>query len=127
MSLWCGIRCERTSIGPCGIGRSTSGGIRRRVGGALARITWEREVDRDGAPALVEAEARVQSAQLAAAVRAAVQGLPPRWRQAFELVREYQLTYAEAAAVLGVTVKSIDTSLGRAVKALRKALGGVWP
>jgi RNA polymerase sigma-70 factor (ECF subfamily) len=76
---------------------------------------------------LAEPEAHLQSAQLAAAVRAAVDRLPPRWKLAFELVREHELTYAEAAAVMGVTIKSVDMSLGRAVKALRESLRGVWP
>jgi RNA polymerase sigma-70 factor (ECF subfamily) len=95
--------------------------------GALARIEWAHAADRDSEPALAEPEAHLQSAQLAAAVRAAVDRLPPRWKLAFELVREHQLTYAEAAAVMGVTIKSVDMSLGRAVKALRESLRGVWP
>jgi RNA polymerase sigma-70 factor (ECF subfamily) len=94
---------------------------------ATARIEWNRTVARDSSAALSEPEARLQTAQLSAALRQAIDRLPPRWRLAFELVREHQLTYAEAAAVMGVTVKAVDMSLGRAVKALRDSLRGVWP
>jgi RNA polymerase sigma-70 factor (ECF subfamily) len=94
---------------------------------ALARIEWMHASDQESEPALAEPEAQVQSAQLAAALAQAVDRLPRRWRVAFELVREHQLTRAEAAAVMGVTVKSVDMALGRAMKALRTSLRGVWP
>lgn len=96
-------------------------------GGALARIGVEVDADRERGDALAEPEWAMQEAQLASAVRRAVAALPPRCRVAFELVREHGLSYAEAASVLGVTVKTVDSSLGRAVQALRKALAGVWP
>jgi RNA polymerase sigma-70 factor, ECF subfamily len=95
--------------------------------GLLARLERSWVADRDSGSTLAEPEARVQSAQLAAAVRRAVERLPARWRLAFQLVREHGLTYPEAAAVMGVTVKSVDMSLGRAMKALRESLRGVWP
>jgi RNA polymerase sigma-70 factor (ECF subfamily) len=94
--------------------------------GLLGRLALRTPApDRGGV--LAGPEARLQSAQVATALRRAVEKLPDRWRLAFELVREHQLTRAEAAAVLGVTVRSIDMALGRAVKALRESLRGVWP
>jgi RNA polymerase sigma-70 factor (ECF subfamily) len=63
------------------------------------------------------------SADRQAAVRAAVDRLPPRCRAVFRLVREQELSYAEAAQALGIAVKTVDAQMGRALHALRRHLG----
>jgi RNA polymerase sigma-70 factor (ECF subfamily) len=92
---------------------------------AFESLTAERASEPYGQ--LTASEASVERSQLAAAVWRAIDGLPARVRQAFILVREHELTYAEAAAVMGVTPKAIDVSLTRAAKALRESLRTVWP
>ncbi|MEW5915957.1 MAG: RNA polymerase sigma-70 factor [Gemmatimonadota bacterium] len=60
--------------------------------------------------------------ELAAAVRAAVDKLPPRCREVFVLSRDSGLTYGEIAKALGISIKTVDTQMGRALKALRESL-----
>ena len=58
------------------------------------------------------------------AVRAAIAKLPERCRLVYTLHREQGLSYAEVAAVMGISVKTVDAQMGRALKSLRKLLGG---
>lgn len=61
-------------------------------------------------------------AELRAAIRDAVGGLPERCRTAFLLCRERDMTYAEAAEIMGVTPATVKTQMGRALVAIRAAL-----
>jgi RNA polymerase sigma-70 factor, ECF subfamily len=65
--------------------------------------------------------------EITIAVRAAVDRLPERCRLVFTLNREQGMSYAEIAATLGLSIKTVDTHMGRALKALRKYLGAHWP
>jgi RNA polymerase sigma-70 factor (ECF subfamily) len=56
------------------------------------------------------------------AVRRAVDDLPPRCKEIFLLSREDGLTYSGIASTLGVSIKTVETQMGRALKALRAAL-----
>lgn len=60
--------------------------------------------------------------EFAAAVVKAVRELPPRCREVFTLSRDGQLTYAEIAATLGLSTKTVENHMGRALKRLREAL-----
>jgi len=73
------------------------------------------------------ADGRVRTAELVAAVRRAVDRLPERRRLMFTLHREQGLTYPEIAEVLEISPKTVEVQVGRALKALRKALAGFWP
>lgn len=57
-------------------------------------------------------------------VRAAISRLPERARLMFTLSRDEGLTYAEIAGVTGVSVKTVETQMGRALRALRQSLAG---
>ena len=59
-----------------------------------------------------------------AAVQRAVGRLPERCRLIFTLHREQGLTYPEIAEVLEISPKTVEVLMGRALKALRKALAG---
>lgn len=72
-------------------------------------------------------DAEVHSAELAAALERAITRLPERCRLVFTLSREQGLTYAEVAEVLDISIKTVETQMGRAYKALRKALAAYWP
>lgn len=67
-------------------------------------------------------DARVQQADFAAALARAVSALPPRCREAFVLTREHGMTYAEAAATMGISPQTVMVQIGRALAALRKSL-----
>jgi len=60
--------------------------------------------------------------EMETAVRAAIAELPERCRQVFELSRMQGLKYAEIAATLGISVKSVETHIGRALRVLRVRL-----
>lgn len=57
-----------------------------------------------------------------AAIRAAVDALPDRCREVFVLSREHKLSYSAIAETMGISVKTVETQMGRALKALRAAL-----
>jgi RNA polymerase sigma-70 factor (ECF subfamily) len=52
-------------------------------------------------------------------VQEAVETLPPRCRLIFTLHHHQGLTYADIATSLGLSVKTVDTQMGRALRALR--------
>ena len=52
----------------------------------------------------------------------AIAALPPGSLAAFRLVREEGLSYQEAADTLGISLNSLKTQLGRAMKRLRETL-----
>jgi len=71
-----------------------------------------------------DAAAQVERADLAQAVRTAVGALPDRCRLIFTMSREQDLSYAEIARLLGISVKTVETQMGRALKSLRTRLAG---
>lgn len=82
-----------------------------------------RDLTADG-PALAprQADDGVAQAELARAVRTALASLPPRAREVYALNREWHLPYRDIAARLGVTVKAVEATMTRALRALREAL-----
>ena len=61
--------------------------------------------------------------EMLAAVERAIATLPDRCREAWVLVRERGLSYAEAAHVLGVAPGTVHTQVSRAFATIRKAIG----
>ena len=57
----------------------------------------------------------------------AIEGLPEEDREVFELVRIQGLTHAEAAAVVGVSVKTVQRRLNRARLLLAEELADLRP
>ncbi|MEJ7810835.1 MAG: RNA polymerase sigma-70 factor [Gemmatimonadaceae bacterium] len=95
---------------------------------AFNHLRHER-VRRDAAPQLVResplapsGDALLAEQELEAAVRAAVSELPERCREVFELSRVRGLRYTEIATTLGISVKTVETQMGRALKSLRESL-----
>ena len=64
-------------------------------------------------------EEHPDTGDLAAAIDRAIQELPQRRRQIFTLHREQHLSYADIARTLGISIKTVETQMGRALKALR--------
>ena len=65
----------------------------------------------------------IEGEELARVVEATVAALPPRRREIFRLQREQKLTYAEIASLLGISIKTVETQIGQALKAIRRCLG----
>ena len=61
------------------------------------------------------------------ALREAVSTLPPRCREVFELSRVHGLRYAEIATTLGISVKTVEAQMGKALRTLRALLAPWLP
>ncbi len=55
-------------------------------------------------------------------VQKAIQHMPERCRLIFLLHRQNGLTYSEIAQILEISIKTVETQMGRALKILRKVL-----
>ena len=60
--------------------------------------------------------------ELTVAVQQAIELLPPRCKLVFALHRQEGLTYSEIADVLEISVKTVETQIGRALSVLRTVL-----
>lgn len=60
--------------------------------------------------------------ELLIAIRAAIAALPERTREVFLLNRDGGLSYREVAMRLGITVKTVEFHMGRALASLRERL-----
>lgn len=82
--------------------------------------------------AIPRADARANVRELWEFARTAIAGLPDDVRETFQRSREDGLTYPEIAAVMGVSVKTVEARMGRALRLLREQLapwlpeGGGW-
>ena len=65
--------------------------------------------------------------ELAARVKKELAKLPENQRVAFQLVKEEELSIAEAAAVLGTTESAVKLRAHRAYQTLRAAFGDLYP
>ena len=78
------------------------------------------------------ADSQVVTTELQQHVAAAISSLSEPQREVFEMNRTKGLTYGEIADVLGISVKSVEARMGRALKQLREQLapwlpdGGGW-
>jgi len=91
----------------------------------VVRDRWrEQQTLRDDDRQEPDTASAVEVADLAEAVRRAIDALPERCRLVFTMSREQDLTYAEIARALGISVKTVETQMGRALKALRTLLAG---
>lgn len=65
--------------------------------------------------------------ELSTLVHGAIEQLPERCRQVFLLSRKSGLSYAEIAELLEISVKTVETQMGRALKAIRSVLDSHLP
>jgi RNA polymerase sigma-70 factor (ECF subfamily) len=86
----------------------------------------EPELQGDSASA-PHADAEVTQEELSVAVQDAVRSLPDRCREVFELSRVHGLKYAEIAAQLGISVKTVEAQMGKALRTLRERLAPWLP
>lgn len=61
------------------------------------------------------------------ALQRAISVLPPRCREVFELSRVHGLRYAEIATTLGISVKTVEAQMGKALRVLREQLAPWLP
>lgn len=81
----------------------------------------------DGVSRLPSTDAAVRERELEVAIHAAMGELPERCRQVFELSRIDGLKYAEIATRLGISVKTVEVQMGKALRILREHLRAWLP
>ncbi len=67
-------------------------------------------------------ETDIDAATLEAAIEQAIARLPDRPREAYLLCRRHGLSYAEVAVTMGISVKTVENHIGRALRTLRDLL-----
>jgi RNA polymerase sigma-70 factor (ECF subfamily) len=79
-------------------------------------------VARGDAEMPLAAESELDAGDLNEALDRALKQMPPRCREVFSLLRYQHLSYAEAAAVLSISPKTVEIHMGRALAILRTRL-----
>jgi RNA polymerase sigma-70 factor, ECF subfamily len=69
-----------------------------------------------------DASTRIESMELEQKVREAIDSLPEKCREVFELNRFEGLKYAQIAEKLGISVKTVENQMTKALKILREKL-----
>jgi RNA polymerase sigma-70 factor (ECF subfamily) len=107
--------------------------IRSTRNRALNHVRHQRVVAREAASVAVDpstspsAEEEVLGVELERAVRDAIDGLPDKCREVFQLSREQGLRYAEIASTLEISVKTVEKRMGQALSELRERLAPWLP
>jgi RNA polymerase sigma-70 factor (ECF subfamily) len=69
-----------------------------------------------------EAETGIEAGDLDRAYRAALAQVSPRGREVFLLSRDHGLSYPQIAESLGISIKTVETLMGRVLRTLRSEL-----
>jgi RNA polymerase sigma-70 factor (ECF subfamily) len=107
--------------------------IRATRNRALNHVRHQRIVAREAAFAALEspsapsAEQELLGVELERAVREAIAGLSDDCREVFQLSRESGLKYAEIAATLEISIKTVEKRMGQALAELRERLAAWLP
>ena len=103
---------------------------RNRALNHLRRLKVEKRGEPRAAEQLIPpsaADARVTEQELDRAITNAIAELPTRCREVFELSRVRGLKYAEIAEVMGISVKTVEVQMGKALRILRERLAPWLP
>lgn len=73
------------------------------------------------------ADSEVREGELNVAIQGAIAGLPDRCREVFELSRVRGLKYTEIAAQMGISVKTVEAQMGKALRVMREKLAPWLP
>jgi RNA polymerase sigma-70 factor (ECF subfamily) len=92
-----------------------------------AELTLRDRAMREGSVTIAQptsepADRLVRAADLRDAIARAVDELPDRCREVFRLRRQHHLTNAQVAEVLGISVKTVEVQMTRALGYLRRRL-----
>ena len=88
------------------------------------RVTkrWAAQAEREEQPPQEGPEDVRRRRELEQAMREAVEALPSRRRLVYRMARQQGMSYAEIAAALGISAKTVENQMGRALKLLRERL-----
>jgi RNA polymerase sigma-70 factor, ECF subfamily len=104
--------------------------VRNRALNLRKRQALERDWERDEAvadvrelhPRPVQSDHLLETAELQQQINAALESLPERCRLVMHLRWREQLSYAEVAEVMGISVKGVENQLARGLERLRAKL-----
>lgn len=68
-------------------------------------------------------ESRLIAAEMEKRIEAAIESLPPQGRKVFRLNRDSGMKYHEIAVHLNISIKTVETHMGRSLSFLREKLG----
>jgi len=129
--LFCWIWEQRFTLEmPHGIRAWLFTAVRNRSLNALrntrAELSMHERVAREArsAPAAELPDAATVARDLSNAAARVVAAMPPRCREAYTLIRPEHMSYAEAAQVMGVSAKTVEVHMTRAMAMLRAGLAG---
>ena len=89
----------------------------------LQLATYERvSLDARSLPPAESPDSVLAANELTDAVARTVALMPPRCREAFTLIRLQHMSYAEAAQVMGISSRTVEVHMTRAIAILRAAL-----
>jgi RNA polymerase sigma-70 factor (ECF subfamily) len=98
-----------------------------RVVAQVARRATREEIALGIAAARMGPDEELQASELAAVLREVVDRLPERRRIVVILRWQQQMSYAEIAGVLGISVKTVEVQMGRALAFFRQQLAHLRP
>lgn len=83
------------------------------------RYTKEQQLNFEANPPITEIS---HANELKSRISAAIEGLPEQCRLIFKLSRFEEMKYAEIAEQLGISIKTVENQMGKALKVLREKL-----
>lgn len=98
---------------------------------ALYKLIKKEQVREDIFDAIYErlhtetAYGNLEHKELVQQINVIVNGLPPKCREVYELSRKENLSYKEIGERLGISVKTVENHINRALKELKQSLGGL--
>lgn len=82
---------------------------------------------RQETPETESSSGKIMAEELSAHIQKALNELPPQCRMIFQLSRFEQLKYKEIAGELGISVKTVENQMGKALRVLRTKLAEFLP
>ncbi|MCF8245725.1 MAG: RNA polymerase sigma-70 factor [Saprospiraceae bacterium] len=73
-------------------------------------------------PAQMDGEVILLHSELSDQIHKAIDALPPRCRTVFQLSRFEELSYQEIADEMGISIKTVEHQMGKALRVLREQL-----
>jgi RNA polymerase sigma-70 factor (family 1) len=100
--------------------------VRNRSLDYLRKLKNEKSTPLEGASGIASSESTASDflayQELNSHLMASVQSLPPQCKLIFTMSREQDLTYKQISEKLGISIKTVDTQMGRALKHIRNRL-----
>ena len=75
---------------------------------------------------LTDDTAEVEQSELEAKVFEAINKLPEKCKEVFQMCKLEELKYSEVAEKLGISIKTVENQMGKALKVLREELGSLF-